>query len=124
MLADLNTPAAIDTFRKLLTGVPSLEPRAVQETLPRTRNDLSKNGAKKKTGEDTHEIFLRAMFAGEPQPLVNGRSQIVVVLLEEARRPVGVASTSERVVVPPVEEDGGGFWDFGHVRVHGVKDVH
>jgi len=46
------------------------------------------------------------------------------MLLEEARGPVGVTSTSERVVVPPVEQDGGGFWHVGDVRIHGVEDFH
>ena len=64
------------------------------------------------------------MFASEPQPLIDSSPQIVVMLLEEAGRPVGVASTSERVVVPPVEEDGGGFGDVGYIGIHGVEDVH
>jgi hypothetical protein len=46
------------------------------------------------------------------------------MLLEEARRPVGVASTSEWVIVPPVEEDGGGFGNVGDIGIHGVEDVH
>ena len=64
------------------------------------------------------------MFASEPQPVIDGGPQVIVVLLEEARRPVRVASAGEWVVVPPVEKDRGGLGDIGHVRVHGVEDVH
>ena len=78
----------------------------------------------KKEGRSTYEIFLRTVFASEPQPVVESRPQVIVVLLEEARRPVGVTSTSEWVVIPPVEEDGGRFGHVGHIRVHGVEDIH
>ena len=81
-------------------------------------------GIAREKQESTYEILLRAVLASEPDPLVDSRPQVVVVFLEEARGPVGVASTSERVVVPPVEEDGGGFRNLGHVRVHGVEDIH
>ena len=64
------------------------------------------------------------MFASEPHPLIDSCPQVVVVLLEEARGPVGVASTGERVIEPPVEEDGGGFRHVVHIRVHGVENVH
>ena len=64
------------------------------------------------------------MFASKPHPLIDSCPQVIVVLLEEARGPVGIASTSERVIEPPVEEDGGGFGDVGHIGVHGVEDVH
>jgi len=64
------------------------------------------------------------MLASEPHPLINSRPHVIVMLLEEACRPVGVASTSEWVVVPPVEEDGGGFGNLGNIGVHGVEDIH
>lgn len=64
------------------------------------------------------------MFASEPQPLVDSGPQVVVVLSEEARRPVGVASAGEWIVVPPVEEDGSGFGYLGHIGVHGMEDIH
>ena len=64
------------------------------------------------------------MFASEPQLVTNGRPQVIVVLLEKARGPIRVASTSEWVVVPPVEQDGSGFWHVGHIRVHSTENVH
>jgi hypothetical protein len=64
------------------------------------------------------------MLASKPHPLIDSGPQVRVVLLEEACRPVGVASTGERVVVPPVEEDGSGFGHVGHIGVHGVEDIH
>ena len=64
------------------------------------------------------------MFASEPQPLIDGCPQVVVMFLEEARGPVGVASASEWVVVPPVEENGGGFGNVGHIGIHCVEDIH
>ena len=47
-----------------------------------------------------------------------------MVLLEETRGPVGVASAGEWVVVPPVEEDGGGFGHVGHIGIHGMEYIH
>ena len=67
---------------------------------------------------------MRAVFASKPHPLVESSPHVVVVLLEEARWPVGVTSTGKWVIVPPVEEDGGGFGDVGDVGVHRVEDVH
>ena len=64
------------------------------------------------------------MLTSEPQPVIDGSPQIVVVLLEEARRPVRVASAGEWVVVPSMDKDRGGFGHVGHVRIHGVEDVH
>lgn len=78
----------------------------------------------KKEQKNTHEILLRAVFAGEPQSIADRRPQIIVVLLEEARRPIRIAATGERVIVPPVEQDGGGLWHVDHVGVHGVQNVH
>lgn len=72
----------------------------------------------------TYEILLRAVLASEPQPVTDGCPQVVVVFLEEARRPVGVTSASEWIVKPPVEEDGGRFGHVVHIRVHGMENVH
>jgi hypothetical protein len=64
------------------------------------------------------------MFTSEPQPVIDGSPQIVVMFMEEARRPVRVASAGEWVVVPSVDKDRGGFGHVGHLRIHGVEDAH
>jgi len=46
------------------------------------------------------------------------------MLLEETCKPVEVASTSEQIVVPPVERDVGGFGDVGDIGIHGAEGVH
>lgn len=124
VLPDACTPATVDAFRKFLTGVSPFEPRTVQETLRERKNRKrsQQEWHEKKTG--TYEIFLRTVFSSKPYPLIDSRPQVVVMLLEEARGPVGVASTREWVIVPPMEEDGGGFGNVGHIRVHGVENIH
>jgi len=119
MFPNLHTSATLDTFCELFTSVPSFEPRTMQETLQKKSARVARTKQ-----ERTYEILLRTVFASEPQPLIHSCPQVVVVLLEEARRPVGVASTSERVVVPPMEEDRGRFWNIGDIGVHGAEDIH
>ena len=64
------------------------------------------------------------MFASEPQSITDRRSQIIMMLLEKARRPIRVAPTTERVVVPPVEQDRGRFRHVGYIGVHCVQNAH
>jgi hypothetical protein len=64
------------------------------------------------------------VFTSEPEPVTDRRPQIVVVLLEEARRPVGVTSANEWVIVPPMEQNGGWLWHVGNIGIHGVEDIH
>lgn len=123
VLSDLRASTAIDTFRKFLTGVSSFEPSTMQETLCAKTMTISARMARVKQGV-TYKVLLRAMLASEPQPLVDGRPQVIVMLLEEAGGPVGITSTGEWVIVPPVEQDGGGFRHVGDVRIHGVEDIH
>jgi len=86
-------------------------------------NAISESSVNKQKG-NTYEILLRTVFAGEPHPLVYSCPQVVMVLLEEARWPAGVASAGKRVVIPPMEEDGGWFGDVCNIGEHGVEDVH
>ena len=64
------------------------------------------------------------MFTSEPQPVTDRRPQVIMVFLEKTRRPIRVASTSEWVVIPPVEKDRGGFGNIGHIGIHRMQNVH
>lgn len=54
-----------------------------------------------------YKIPLGTVLAGKPELLT-----VVVMFLEKTHRPVGVAPPSERVVLLPMEEDGGRL---GHI---------
>lgn len=60
------------------------------------------------------------MLASEPQPVVDRRPYIVVMLLKEARRPVGVTPTKERILIPPRNVTGNWF-GYSDIGVHGTK---
>jgi hypothetical protein len=95
VIPDVCAPATLDAFRKLLAGTLPFEPSTMQESLNPKCKMISKSGMSKK---NTYEVLLGTMFASEPHPLIDSGPQVRVVLLEEVRRQVGVASAGERVV--------------------------
>lgn len=97
----------------------------MQETLKYPKYFLTRRPhILRKEKRDTYEILLGTVFTSKPQPVTDRRPQVIMVLLEKARRPIRVAPTSERVVVPPVEMDRGGFGYVGHIGVHRMQNVH
>lgn len=118
-MRDPCTSSPLYAFRNLTGDIHTLKIRSMKEALCHRDQRLNASGS----DHIRTEVLLTCRLPGEPQPAADRRTQVLVVLTEEGRGPVGVRAAEERVARPAGEVERDRVWN-GHVGEHSSEDAH
>ena len=116
----LPAPTRSDAIHHPRRHVQSLIVRSVQETYP-SETKINKRQTTYSLAELTVILETRRL-ARKPQSLRHARSQVILMKLRKARRPITITSSEQLVRVPAREGECQGFGD-GDIGIHGLQDL-